>query len=325
MNKSNIGKGVIGALLAVLALAVVLDATGGRLAQPERAGAGQDRFVGFHLVYEYMDIGGEGIVVDRTHWTEYGQEELQISGLGSVPIPREILIGQYDEAEHRYVFPGMDGLNCFLAERTEEDGSTYVGGYSDMANTEFVMGSDNSIRGTAYMGPSTDEEREKDGEDMYIWTAYKVYQMEDGTVYLDGTGDSFGGRGGFTVLENSEYTTTVNGESTAGSMEAEFSLEYVERLSDVTVTWFDEGDRPVGVRKLTPEEIGRELTLPAPEGAAWVMVKEIEEPGTVRRAAYDLTDQREGGGYQMVMHELILLEENGRGCVANLILEPCAE
>lgn len=45
----------------------------------------------------------------------------------------------------------------------------------------------------------------------YCWTAYQVYQMEDGTVYLDGSGNSYGGMGGFTTKVTDTQTKTAMG------------------------------------------------------------------------------------------------------------------
>ena len=90
----------------MLVLAGVVDAAGGKLAQPEYQGPENDMWIGCFLAWEYFPGEGEVIRQDRTNWVEYGSQKLDVSGLGSVSIPREILIGQYQEGKG-FTFPGL--------------------------------------------------------------------------------------------------------------------------------------------------------------------------------------------------------------------------
>ena len=113
---------------AVLLLAGLLLLSGCTLAQPERQSVSQDRFIGFQLVYEenrtidmsdpdWQEQEASIEPEDRSHWVEYGTQNVQTDRFGTLSLPREILIGEYDEEHNRFYFPGKEGYNCFLAKR----------------------------------------------------------------------------------------------------------------------------------------------------------------------------------------------------------------
>lgn len=299
---------------AMLMIGLLFDFTGCQLAQPEQAGPESDEFIGFHFVPEKLgemiDENGEMFQQigdsDRSRWVEYGTENMELDGFGTVAFPRQILIGTYNEDTRRYDFPGKEGYNCFLATRTGEDGERYINGYTDMTDTALEMkvtdeGEENILKAALYTG-TAEEEEDYD----YILTAYRVFQMEDGTVYLDGTGNSYGGAG-FTINERTEYTTTINGEQTKQILDIEFSLKDAERLVQVEVTWFGGEDEILLQEQLPLEELEGELELTPPEGAAWAMIRETDEQGNVKRTAS--TPDYSGHA----AHKLIQLDERGVG------------
>lgn len=302
-------------------LLLALDFTGCQLAQPERTTGGDgingDPFIGFHLVPERIvtvieEDGSEWDMIegsdDRSAWVEYGQDSIEVDGFGELAFPRQILIGTYNEQTHRYEFPGKEGYNCFLAIRTDEDGTTYINGYTDMTETSLDRkitdeGEENVLKAALY----TQTKVEESFEDYdYILTAYRVYQMADGTVYLDGTGSSYAGAG-FTINERTEYTYTVNGEATKQVLDIEFSLKDGVRLESVDVTWFGGEDEVLAQEQLPLKELEGEYTLTPPTGAAWAMIRETGEDGSVKRTAS--TPDYNGYG----SHKLIQLDEMGLG------------
>lgn len=304
---------VLAVVLACVALAYALDATGGKMAQPERVGPDEDTFVGFQMVFERMPQEGESIPRDESHWVEYGAEDMAVDGLGTISFPRKILIGEYNEAEREYVFPGLEGINCFQVVR-KEDGSECYTGHNGLADVHIKVGDqENSLSGTVYYGPPEDDANWNTENYDYGWTAYRVYQMDDGTVYLDGSGDSFGGMGGFTVTKKESWTETVDGEETTASFEVSVTMTSVERIQEVLVTWFDETDQPLENRSLTMEEIGEGLTLNRPQGAVWAMVTETDRLGTDKRTAYTLEEEE-------VSHQLVQLDACGLGRLVYLTL-----
>ena len=328
MKKNKTGKGILTVLAAVLVMVAVLGTTGGVLAQPERQDPAQDKFIGFQLVYEEMppaiDMDDpdweekleEYPPEDRSHWVEYGTFDAQVDGLGTLAFPREILIGRYDEDSGRYLFPGKEGFNCFLVTRTEEDGGEYVSAGSDMADVQIgFTDEEDYVRGTVYFGPPLDDKNWNTEDFDYCWTAYRVYQMADGTVYLDGTGNSYGGVGGFTVSEREAYTTTLNSKTETKAFEAEFTIESVERMTDVAVKWFDGEDRLLKTDVVLPEDIGEGLTLEGPGGAAWALVEETNRLSAGKRTAYTL------GREEAAAHRLVLLDDRGLGRVVYLTME----
>lgn len=296
---------------AVLMAALLFGFTGCQLAQPEKVGPETDAFIGFHIVPEklglvnedgFQQIGND----DRSNWVEYGTENLELDGFGTVAFPRQILIGTYNEETRRYDFPGKEGYNCFLSTYTGEDGEHYINGYTDMTETSLnrkIMddGEENILKAALYTGTV------KEAEDYdYILTAYRVFQMEDGTVYIDGTGNSYGGAG-FTINERMEYTATINGESTKQVLDIEFSLKDAERLARVDVIWFGEEDEVLLREQLPLGELEGEYKLTPPAGAAWAMIRETDERGGVRRTAS--TPDYSGNA----AHKLIQLDETGVG------------
>ena len=145
---------------------------------------------------------------------------------------------------------------------------------------------------------NTDFEEDYD----YILTAYRVFQMKDGTVYLDGTGNSYGG-GGFTITERMEYTETVNGKVSTDVLELEFSIKDLPALEEVKVQWFGKDDVQLGELSLNPADITtEELTLAAPSQTAWAVVVEKTANGTVNRTI----PKRQSNGWSS--HKLLLAD-----------------
>lgn len=290
---------------------IVLDLTGGKLAQPERNTKGQDPFIGFHLVPERLNTvteedGDQWTQVgnpDRSQWVEYGTETMEIGGFGKVEFPREVLIGTYNEQTRRYEFPGMEGFNCFLAIRSEEGGERYINGYTDMMENHVELSDqENTLSGALYVNPQTAWDMNE-----YVLTAYRVYQMENGTVYLDGTGNSYGGPG-FTISERAEYTTTVNGETKTQAMEVEFALKDLPQTEQIRVLWFGAEGEILGQETFSAKKLDCDRTLSEPVGAVWALVEELGKTGgNVTRSIVE-PDQQGQSSYR-----LILPDERGVG------------
>ena len=269
-------------------LALLLGNSVGSLARPERL-AGQDRRIGFQLVYE----------------------EIQ-------PPDRSVVVGEYDAEEDRYVFPGREGLNCFLALRAGPDGETDFSGWSDMVGAEVSLdvspgGGEQTLSGTFYKGPILEGHESRSGLG-YALTAYWVYQAQDGTVYLSGEQRGFGGDGGVTVSMEEVTDWVIGGSRRTDRLAVEFSIQWAERTEQVEVVWYDGADSPLARRALTMEEIGDGLALERPEGAVWALVTVTDRRGGVERAAYTLD------GPIGAFHRLIQLDERGSGRVADLEL-----
>ncbi len=309
---------------AVLLLAGLLLLSGCTLAQPERQSVSQDRFIGFQLVYEenrtidmsdpdWQEQEASIEPEDRSHWVEYGTQNVQTDRFGTLSLPREILIGEYDEEHNRFYFPGKEGYNCFLAKRPSSQGGEQYVGNGDLCDATIkVGGEEEGISGTVFAGPPL-AGRPEDPLD-YVWTAYRVYEMADGTVYLDGTGSSYAaGMGGFSTSMESKETRTVDGEEETYTFKAEFTLEWVERTEQIQVTWFGGDDLPLDSRTLTMAEVGEGLELERPAGAVWALIAITDTQGTVERSILSL--KADG-----VAQRLIQLDETGAGRVVYLTL-----
>ena len=312
-------------LLAVLAL--VLDVTAGRLARPEREDRAEDCWVGFHVVYEPMPPSMEEVEAspeqyppeDRSHWVEYGSQGLEVEGLGTVSLPREILVGEYQEETGEYRFPGLEGYNAFLAIRKQENGSEHLSGTSGLNQVSVTFGTERSLTGTIYSGPpegAGEDWMEREPE--YVWRAYNVFQMPDGTVYLDGSGNSYGISSGDMSFSSSQTeTSTVNGEEETTSLTVEVKVEEAGRLTGVEVKLFDKEDRRLLERAFSPQE-AEEGRVALPAEGAWALVVERYEDGTSKRTVYDAAGPE---GQDEILHPLILLDEKGMGRTVDLHLE----
>lgn len=315
--------------LTAAALAFLL--AGCSLARPEVQDPKEDKFVGFHLVYEKTPPSMEEYEAnperyppeDRAHWVEYGSEDMEIKGLGKAAFPKEILIGKFDgdREGQDYEFPGLEGLNCFLAEEEMEGGGTRYAGTSGLAGANIkVGGEEESLSGVIYIGlplGQTEWDLSED-EPEYCWTAYRVYQMADGTVYLDGTGNSYAGQGGMSFSEKVERTETVDEEKTGRrSFEVKVEMKEVPRLESVTVTQFGPENKTLMETAFTTAELAGAAELTLEEDTLWLLVEEQNIDGTVKRTAYN----REEIGEEGLSHFLVLLDEQGMGNPAYLTIK----
>lgn len=304
-------------LAALLVLAGVVDAAGGKLAQPEYQGPENDTWIGYFLSWEYFPGEGEVIHQDRTDWVEYGSQNLNVSGLDSVRIPREILIGQYQDGKG-FTFPGLEGYCAFLAQVEQEDGSVVLSGNQLMDAKTNVGDTKNSVSGTIYYGlPLGKTEWTENGSE-YIWTAYDVYQMPDGTVYLDGSGNSYGGAGGMTIKGEQTSTETINGETNSVTMSAEVRFETVSRLQEVRVKQFDASDQVIEETAFSADALEDETAVTLAKDTGWLVVEEHCTDGTVTRTVYDA---QQITWMEELYHSLVVLDDEGMGSSCTLSLK----
>ncbi|MGI5962529.1 MAG: hypothetical protein ACOX7N_02285 [Lawsonibacter sp.] len=305
---------------------IVLDFTAGRLAQPERKSTEEDPWVGFQVVYEPMPPSMEELEAnpekyppeDRSFWVEYGEQEMQVEGFGNLALPREILIGEYQEETGIYHFPGKEGYNAFLVKREQEDGSEYWCGSHGLAKSSIqVGGEEQSLSGTIYSGPPEGATAWTEQEPDYVWTAYNVFQMADGTVYLDGSGNSYGASSsGMSFSSSRTETKTENGESQHTAFTVKVEVEVVGRLREVAVKFFDQEDQMLDQLVRSASEL-EESTVTLPASCDWLLVEEQYEEGTVERTVYSRQDWTEQGE---VYHSLVLLDAQGMGRITTIQL-----
>ena len=256
-----------------------------------------DRFVGFHVAF-----GARQTPYDDGSWTEYGSQTLDTGRFGALSFPRSVLFGVYDAERGRYDFPGLEGRNCFLYQSVEENGdlvnsSSVELAHPNMAYKSTDQGEEETISGTVYF---------RAGEEERFVTLYRVYQTEDGRLYLDGSGNSYGGAGGMTVTEHWQQSVTENGETHSTSFSVEVSLQAVQPLQTVTVTQYGGSDEPLAACVLDGSRAEESISL-LPQ-TQWVLVAERDEDGGVKRTVYDLAP--EGGP---LMHTAWFLDEAGLG------------
>ena len=285
---------VVGAMAAVVLL--LLGATGGQLARPERQKSGQDRFIGLYVVSDRWNSGYQPY--QEEGWVEYGTQTMD-TNLGALDLPRMILPAHEEEGD--YTFPGLKGLRCFVTE-TERDGAVYSASHVDLGDPSIAVGNGTTIEGTLYLLP----EQEKD-----IFTFYRVYQTPEGMVYLDGSGNSTDGVTG--SIEESQTETVRKGEEeTSVTTTVTVHLQTVTPKQQVTVTWFSEENRPLRTEEI-PLEGGDTAELSPAQGAAWFLVTEVAVSGEATRTSYDI-------GEEELWHTIPLpsLENPGRSLTLHL-------
>lgn len=302
--------------LAALAAALALVLAGCSLAQPERQEKQADRFVGVFLVCTADGVWDA--LTGNPNLVEYGQEELTAEGLGSFTVPREVLIAQYDPEERTYTFPGLEGWALFTYTREDEDGP-YVASCSDMAEGNFAtevtdQGTSETMEGTIYYGPPAGAGADWDAYDDFcgIWHAYQVYQAPDGTVYTDGSGNSYSGGGSMSFTREESCSSTVNGETVADTVSVKVNIELAPRIERLVVSQFSADNTLLRSQELP---LGADLEpVVCGADAAWALVGAYNQNGTVERTAYTLPDP-DG---EPIYHPVVILDDQGMGTSTTL-------
>lgn len=297
------------ALLAALLLA---DLTGGSLAQPEAGDSGGDRFAGFFLVYDAAGTGWHPFN-DNPNLTAAGSQTLDTE-YGALSLPRNILVGQKAE-DGKYIFPGVDGLCLFLIHREMGDGSSYTEVISDMSDCENNITQTDTetlyeCSGTAYLGPPLNAGPDWDQYDLGVMNYYRVYEAPDGTVYLDGGGNSCSGL--CTYWEDHTSSTTGGGETSSETIKVTVRLAYAPRLEKLTVSQFDGNNTLLRADDLALRDDMPEVQC-LPE-TAWVLVEEQSADGTART----LYNTPAEGEEPSAVHTVVLLDDDGFGRTAAL-------
>ena len=185
---------------------------------------------------------------------------------------------------------------------------------TSLAQEAHDEGTTSALEGTIYYGPPADVGADWDPyDDFYgIWHAYQVYQAPNGTVYIDGSGNSYSGGGGMGFTHEETYTSTVNGETSADTVSVTVHIELAPRIERLVVSQFGPDNTllrsqelPLGV-DLEPMACGAD--------AAWALVEAYNQNGTVERTAYTLPDP-DG---EPIYHSLVILDDQGMGTSTTL-------
>lgn len=301
-------------LLCLLLAAVLTALTGCSLAQPEQEAAAEDRWIGFYVVYS--PPGTYDTFSSNPNLVEMGTTSLDTGKYGALTIPQKVLLGVEDPDTGDLTFPGLTGYSLFIRHKQEDYGPvTQV--VSNMSPGEEGTTINSSDQGTAetasgviWWGPPLDAAADWDpGLDGHgIWHAYRVYETADGqTVYLDGSGNSYGGGGsGMGFSEDSTYTYTENGESLTDTISVSVWVSYTPRLTALRVVEFA-GDN--SVVKTTDLPLTEDLPALVPTADTAFLIVEEESREGVKRTLYSTENLAEEPAY----HEVVLLDQEGRG------------
>lgn len=290
---------------------LVLTLTGCSLARAEAPPESGDRWVGFYVV---PSQSGWDAFCNNPYLEEYGALEVETEQFGTLTAPRDVLFAVEDEFEN-YTFPGMEtGFNLFYLEETTES-SHCTRAVSDMSPYEgfHIMetdeGSSITIGGTVCYGPPVGVADWDPYDDETIWTFYRVYQTEDGRVYIDGGGNSANGPITHTATET--HTLTSNGETTREeTLSVTVAVKAVPRLERLAVTQFDGNNAILQSEDLSLQSGRTEVHCLAE--TAWILVEEISAEG-VERTVCKVPE-----GEEPVSWDYVLLNDDGYGQLACL-------
>ena len=284
-------------LCLVLASAMAV-LTGCALAQPVRESAGADRWVGYYMVYVPQDVMDAGSASDLR--------------------PQGIVWGEWDETTETITFPDMAGSALLIFGR--EDERITVPSVTEMSPgpeesrvSSSEQGDSFSVSGTVWWGPPLDAPADWDRqENSGGWLPCLVYRTPAGGFYLDADTPFYSFSSGGSVFHQSDYTYRDDGGTLrTDTLRMTVAMEYTPRLTALRVVEFDGNDQPLRTTDLPLSEDMPAVT--AGPDAAWVAVEEESAEG-VERTSYSLTEG------EPVVHEVILLDEDGRGWGVDLTI-----
>ena len=285
-------------LLCLMPALVMALLTGCALAQPVRESSGADRWVGYYMVYVPQDVMDAGSDSDLR--------------------PQGIVWGEWDETTETITFPDMAGSALLMFGR--EDERITVPSVTEMSPgpeesrvSSSEQGDSVSVSGTVWCGPPLDApsdwDREEDGGG---WLPCLVYRTPAGGFYLDADTPFYSFRSGGSVFHQSDYTyRDDDGTLRTDTLRMTVAMEYTPRLTALRVVEFDGNDQPLRTTDLPLSEDMPAVT--AGPDATWVAVEEESAEG-VERTSYSLTEG------EPVVHEVILLDEDGRGWGVDLTI-----
>lgn len=297
----------------LLPVLLVLLLTGCSLARAEANPESGDRWVGLYVV-STQDYSRDGFY-NNPYLEEYGSDTVKTEGFGTLTFPRDVLFAVKDEAGN-YTFPGMEnGFSLFYVEMVAGHGHytkmvSNMGPHDDGTALAYTdEGSSITISGTIYRGAPLGVTDWNVYEDSTVWHLFRVYQTEDGRVYLNGDGDSING---LSICSQTEKRTdTRDGETVQEeTLSVTVAIEAVPRLERLAVTQFDENNAVLCSENLSLQSDRTEVHCQAE--TVWLLVEEIGPDG-VERTVYSVPE-----GEDPVSHDYVLLDDDGYGYLAYL-------
>ena len=254
----------------VLVLAFALGLCGFTLAGTGSEDAENDRLIGVYVTPEHVDLFDfEGYLNDNAGKLMSGGEitggEAYEGRLYAVLRDR-VLTGEETGEQttvQEYVFPGLDGIGCYVPRYGEGDDS-YLGSVSDSAldmGTYHVSYTDEgdsmTLEGTIYVTPGSGDN---------AWYTNPVYQTADGRVYLvSGSGISCGG----VESEGSVMSTTLTDTSTltqggkteSWSFSVQISISFAYAPERFTLLQMGADGECLSASDFAPGDVPERLTL----------------------------------------------------------------
>lgn len=240
--------------------------SGCQLAREDGGAQQKDKLIGVFLTWDHLDLFDHDAFI-QDHIDDIMQGKQVHSG-GSQYQGR--LYATQTENDD-FVFQGVEGMNFFIATRTDAYGS-YTGLYADPGISEGHQhihvkdeGEDLTAQGVIYVAPS--------GEARYLYTN-PVYQTAAGDVYImQGSGMGFGGDVGeySFKIEESTTSTDVEGNTLTNRFTLDLTVKEMIPPEIIRILQMDEAHQVIVSAEYVPGEYPEQV-IPVPD-CAYILVE----------------------------------------------------
>ena len=274
---------------------LVLSCAGCRLARPESETAGEDRFIGVFVTWDYLDLFDfEGYFSDNADKIMNGDEiSLQESAAYQGRVYAHPMV-RSDGSSFDFVFDDLNGVG-FYVYKYEDAAGAYNASHIDSGmtgnGTHYNVtdeGESVELDGTIYMTPQS----------TLTIHANPVYQAPDGNIYVTaGSGGfssdivNFEGEIFSTTLDETT-TVTENGQSKTMGCKVTVRVAVMFEPKEIVVIQMDENSRELNRQSYDPGSMPETLTLDA--ACAYVITEthKLDADGqyVITRELVNLTD-----------------------------------
>ncbi len=271
----------------IVTMIMMLLLTGCSLAKPEKMVSDDNRMVGV-----FITIGEENQIVEDDTWTTLGTEELTVD-VGTFEVDKKVLIGTYDKKEDTYRFGNHQGFVCMEIRDTTKDYPAFST-ISDLEDV-FVEKSSNMkdedkfdtevmLEATLYL-PETLQDKNL--------RFYNIFQSKDGTIFLDGTGNSLDG-----ATDDGKFNVTYeykNGEGETDKIDVHVKFKLFKNSKEIFINQYDAQGNLLERKSLgLPKE---NATIAGVKDASFAIVEEVNDDGSKREMIVHDADEEENPSY----------------------------
>ena len=282
----------------IVTMIMMLLLTGCSLAKPEKMVSDDNRMAGV-----FITIGDENQIVEDDTWTTRGTEELTFD-VGTLEVDKKVLIGTYDEKEDTYRFGDHPGFLLMEIKDTTKDypafstisdlEDVFVDKSSNMKD-EDTFDTEVMLEAILYLPETLQDKR------LHF---YNIFQSKDGTIFLDGTGNSLDGAtdgGRFDITY--EYKTTSNGKGETDKVDVHVNLKLFKNSKEIFINQYDAQGNLLERKSLgLPKE---NATIAWVKDASFAIVEEVNDDGCKREMIVHDVDEEENPFYSYCIEDKV--------------------